>query len=75
MPSKQLSDRDSSPTSAAHVRSSAWATVFIALRTRQAPVPQERSSRPVRPTTDARSASGAVRIGRSDTCSCQEIGI
>lgn len=54
---------DISPISAEQVMPSASDNVFMELRTRQAPVPQERSIMPVRPIREAFSEREASVMG------------
>ena len=54
---------ETSPTSAVQVIPIVLASVFMELRTRHAPVPQDSSIRPVRPMIEAFSGSAASVIG------------
>ena len=62
-PSKQVYSMDIRPMSAVQLIPSSLERVFIELRTRHAPVPQERSIMPHLPTTEAFSISPALVIG------------
>ena len=60
----QVYSIDNKPISAVHVIPSSLASVFMELRTLQAPVPQDRSMIPVRPMIEAFSLNEASVIGR-----------
>ena len=62
LPSKQLNSIDIRPTSTVHVTPSSLESLFMDVRTRQAPVPQDSMIRPTRPMTEAFSIRSASQI-------------